>query len=106
MAATDLRFRALHRRRAVTACTVAVALSGALVLPAATAANIVPQRGMLGIKIGDTLEDVQAVLGAPDSARYPRNHIGRGPLPRSDLRADALRGVRGRRANGYRDHDD
>jgi hypothetical protein len=51
------------------------ALAVALALPAGTGAVIVPQQGMLGVKIGMTRAQIQARLGPPDAVRRPTSEI-------------------------------
>lgn len=60
------------RRLAVT--LAALVLAGAAVAPAAQA-RIVPQRGMMGVRLGMTAAQVRARLGAPDSVSYPSHPI-------------------------------
>jgi hypothetical protein len=58
-------------RRAVPS----LALAAALVLPAAADARVVPQRGMKGVRLGMTAEQVRARLGTPTRAGTVRNPI-------------------------------
>ena len=51
------------------------ALAAALSAPAAADASIVPQQGMLGVKIGMTATQISARLGDPDAVSHPRNEI-------------------------------
>jgi hypothetical protein len=60
----------MRRLAAATAATLAV-----LALPSAAGATIVPQQGMLGVKLGDTVREVRAQLGAPDGIRFEDNEI-------------------------------
>ena len=46
-----------------------------LTLCAPASATIVPQRGMLGVVLGDTVREVRAKLGPPDGIRFVRNEI-------------------------------
>ena len=47
-----------------------------LAVPAAPApATIVPQRGMLGVVLGDSVREVRAKLGPPDGIRFVKNEI-------------------------------
>lgn len=56
------------RRRAALSLAVATLL---LAVPGTASATIVPQRGMHGVELGDTVREVRARLGSPDSAgRY------------------------------------
>ena len=57
-------------RRLLPATVVAL-----LAVTAPAGATIVPQRGMLGVKLGDTVREVRARLGAPDGIRFVRNEI-------------------------------
>ncbi len=52
---------------------VLAALSAAL--PATAGATIVPQRGMLGVELGDSVTEVRDRLGAPDGIRFQENEI-------------------------------
>lgn len=45
------------------------ALVAALAVPASAGASIVPQQGMLGVKVGMTKGQIQARLGPPDKVR-------------------------------------
>ena len=47
----------------------------ALAVSAPAGATIVPQRGMLGVQLGDTVREVRATLGPPDGIRFVRNEI-------------------------------
>jgi hypothetical protein len=58
--------------RVTLAALVAAVL---LALPAGAGATIVPQRGMLGIELGDTVREVRAKLGPPDGIRFEDNDI-------------------------------
>ncbi len=51
------------------------ALTAALGLPATAGASIVPQQGMLGVKVGMTRSQIQARLGPPDRVRTRSNEI-------------------------------
>jgi hypothetical protein len=53
----------------------AAALVAALALPATAGASIVPQQGMLGVKLGMTGAQIQARLGPPDRVRHPSGEI-------------------------------
>jgi len=53
-----------RRRRAALSGAVATLL---LVVPATASATIIPQRGMLGVELGDSVRQVRAQLGAPDT---------------------------------------
>ncbi|HEX8084154.1 MAG TPA: hypothetical protein VF529_07665 [Solirubrobacteraceae bacterium] len=46
-----------------------------LCLCAPAGATIVPQRGMLGVELGDTVREVRSKLGAPDGIRFVQNEI-------------------------------
>ena len=46
-----------------------------LAVCAPAGATIVPQRGMLGVQLGDTVREVRAKLGAPDGIRFVRSEI-------------------------------
>jgi hypothetical protein len=46
-----------------------------LVLPAAAQAVIVPQQGMLGLRLGMTTKQARDRLGPPDAVRRPVNEI-------------------------------
>ena len=46
-----------------------------LALPGAADATIVPQRGMIGLTLGDTVREVRAAKGAPDGIVFVRNEI-------------------------------
>ncbi|HEX2088081.1 MAG TPA: hypothetical protein VHF89_20510 [Solirubrobacteraceae bacterium] len=54
-----------------------LAVLGALLLavPATASAVVVPQRGMLGVELGDTVRQVRAELGPPDGIRFVDNEI-------------------------------
>jgi len=52
-----------------------LALAASLAVPAAAAAIIVPQQGMLGARLGMTGTQIQARLGPPDSVRHPTSPI-------------------------------
>ena len=58
--------------RAVIALAAAAAL---LALPATAGAVIVPQQGMLGIELRQTVSQVRAQLGAPDGIVFVDNEI-------------------------------
>ncbi|HEX2085969.1 MAG TPA: hypothetical protein VHF89_09830 [Solirubrobacteraceae bacterium] len=53
----------------------AVAATATLAVPATSSAVIVPQRGMLGVKLGDTVREVRDRLGPPDGIRFVDNEI-------------------------------
>jgi hypothetical protein len=53
------------RRRAALSVAVAALL---LAVPATASARIIPQRGMLGVELGDTVREVRAQLGPPERA--------------------------------------
>ena len=46
-----------------------------LSLCAPAGATIVPQRGMLGVELGDSVREVRSKLGAPDGIRFVDNEI-------------------------------
>ncbi|HEV2812449.1 MAG TPA: hypothetical protein VGW10_04280 [Solirubrobacteraceae bacterium] len=46
-----------------------------LALCAPANATIVPQRGMLGVELGDTVREVRSKLGPPDGIRFVNNEI-------------------------------
>jgi hypothetical protein len=56
---------------------LSLAAVAVMVLAAAApaGASIVPQQGMLGVKIGMSAPQITARLGPPDSVRHPRNEI-------------------------------
>ncbi|MDQ3739560.1 MAG: hypothetical protein M3389_01330 [Actinomycetota bacterium] len=54
---------------------LALAALGLAALPGTAGATIVPQRGMLGVELGDTVREVRSKLGAPDGIRFQRNEI-------------------------------
>ena len=53
----------------------AAAASAALAVPASAGASIVPQQGMLGVKLGMTGAQIRARLGPPDRVRTRQNEI-------------------------------
>jgi hypothetical protein len=53
----------------------AAAVAAALAVPASAGASIVPQQGMLGVKLGMTSAQIRARLGPPDAIRHPSNEI-------------------------------
>ena len=53
----------------------AAATAAALAVPASAGASIVPQQGMLGVKLGMTGAQIRARLGPPDSVRHPTGEI-------------------------------
>jgi hypothetical protein len=53
----------------------AAATAAALAVPASAAASIVPQQGMLGVKLGMTGAQIRARLGPPDRVRHPTGEI-------------------------------
>jgi methylmalonyl-CoA mutase cobalamin-binding subunit len=55
---------------------VAVALLAALACAAAASAAIVPQRSIVGVRLGMTKAQVRATLGAPRSAKHGKNEFG------------------------------
>jgi hypothetical protein len=46
-----------------------------LCLCAPAGARIVPQRGMLGVELGDSVREVRSKLGPPDGIRFVQNEI-------------------------------
>ena len=50
-------------------------LAALLFTAAPAGATIVPQHGMLGVELGDTVREVRAELGPPDGIRFERNEI-------------------------------
>ncbi|HEX8122318.1 MAG TPA: hypothetical protein VF549_13740 [Solirubrobacteraceae bacterium] len=58
--------------RSAAAALVSLVL---LAVPSGAGATIVPQRGMLGVALGDTVREVRAKLGAPDGIRFEDNDI-------------------------------
>jgi hypothetical protein len=54
---------------------LAAAVLIALAAPSTAGASIVPQQGMLGVKMGMTATQISARLGLPDSVSHPRNEI-------------------------------
>lgn len=63
----------LARMRILRSLLLAAAVS--LVLPAAAGAIIVPQKGMLGARLGMTGAQIQARLGPPDAVRTRTSEI-------------------------------
>ena len=55
--------------------TLVLALLVLAALPAAASAVVVPQRGMKGVRIGDTVGEVRARLGTPDASAVVDNEI-------------------------------
>ncbi len=53
----------------------AAATAAALAVPASAGASIVPQQGMLGVKLGTTASQIRARLGPPDAVRHPTSEI-------------------------------
>ena len=53
----------------------AAATAAALAVPASAGASIVPQQGMLGVKLGMTGAQIRARLGPPDRVRHPTGEI-------------------------------
>jgi hypothetical protein len=53
----------------------ATATVAALTVPASAGASIVPQQGMLGVKLGTTANQIRARLGPPDAVRHPASEI-------------------------------
>jgi hypothetical protein len=53
----------------------ATATVAALTVPASAGASIVPQQGMLGVKLGTTANQIRARLGPPDAVRHPTSEI-------------------------------
>ena len=51
------------------------ATAAALGVPASAGASIVPQQGMLGVKLGMTGAQIRARLGPPDRVRHPTGEI-------------------------------
>jgi hypothetical protein len=49
--------------------------AAALAAPASAGASIVPQQGMLGVKLGMTGAQIRARLGPPDRVRHPTGEI-------------------------------
>ena len=60
-------------RRMCLALSVSVLVSVAV--PSVSEATIVVQRGMKGVRLGMTADDVRRVLGRPDKVGYPRHPI-------------------------------
>jgi hypothetical protein len=54
---------------------LAAVTAAALGVPAAAHASIVPQQGMLGVKLGMTGSQIRARLGPPDRVRHPTGEI-------------------------------
>jgi hypothetical protein len=46
-----------------------------LALPGAAEATIVPQRGMIGVELGNTVREVRDAKGAPDGIVFVQNEI-------------------------------
>jgi hypothetical protein len=65
----------LPRMRILRCVLPLAALAACLVLPSAAGAVIVPQRGMLGLRIDMTTTQARARLGPPDAVRRPTNPI-------------------------------
>jgi hypothetical protein len=53
----------------------AAAVAAALTVPASAGASIVPQQGMLGVRLGMTGAQIRARLGPPDRVRHPVGEI-------------------------------
>ncbi len=56
-------------------CVALVVLALCAAVPATAGATIVPQRGMLGVVLGDTVSEVREKLGPPDGIRFQQSEI-------------------------------
>jgi hypothetical protein len=52
-----------------------LAVVALLALPGSADATVVPQRGMIGLELGDTVSEVREKKGAPDGIKFVRNEI-------------------------------